>query len=234
VICPWRFLARGQVFSDVLHLLTNHEPGNHYHVVSEVQVPGGSVDYFVVSVKNGKAVDFVGVEFQALDTTGTVWPHRQAFLATKRVTPSPPSDSRGFGVNWKMTAKTILVQLHHKLETFEAVNRKLVLVLQDSLMAYMTREFSFGHLGDGAFADPLHFHTYELADDGHSIQLQFDRRKSTDVSGIARALSLGQSGKVELDDLFAKLNEKTSDATRWQPVEPGPPQGAPPPMLPSE
>ena len=42
-----------------------------------------------------------------------------------------------FGMNWKMTAKTILVQLHHKVDTFENLNRKLVLVLQQPLLDYM-------------------------------------------------------------------------------------------------
>ena len=35
-------------------------------------------------------------------------------------------ESKPFGMNWKMTAKTILVQLHHKIETFESINKHLV------------------------------------------------------------------------------------------------------------
>src|SRR5438874_393778 len=69
IICPHRFLERGQVFFDCLHLLTLHEPGNELHRVSEIEIPGGSVDYFLVSVRDGKVVDFVGIELQALDTT---------------------------------------------------------------------------------------------------------------------------------------------------------------------
>jgi hypothetical protein len=37
-------------------------------------------------------------------------------------------------MNWKMTAKTILVQMHHKVETFEHINKKMVLVIQDVLL----------------------------------------------------------------------------------------------------
>lgn len=32
-----------------------------------------------------------------------------------------------------MTAKTTLVQMHHKIQTFEHVNKRLVLVTQDGL-----------------------------------------------------------------------------------------------------
>lgn len=60
IICPHRLLERQQVFTDCLHLLTLHEPGNELHVVPEVAVPGGSVDYFLASVRSGKVRDFVG------------------------------------------------------------------------------------------------------------------------------------------------------------------------------
>ena len=77
MICPFRLLERNQSFVDCLHLLSAHEPGNVLHVVPEVSVPGGSVDYLLASVRNRRVVDFVGVELQTMDTTGTVWPARQ-------------------------------------------------------------------------------------------------------------------------------------------------------------
>ena len=56
--------------------LEAHEKG----IVAELAVPGGSIDYCLVSVRDGKPRDFVGIELQTLDTTGTVWPERQRFL----------------------------------------------------------------------------------------------------------------------------------------------------------
>ena len=121
VICPARLLERHQIFIDCLHLLTTHTPGNELHVVSEVGVPGGSVDYFIVSALRGKVKDFVGVEIQTLDTTGTVWPERQSALESLgfHQEDTVESSNRSFGMNWKMTAKTILMQMHHKIQTFE-------------------------------------------------------------------------------------------------------------------
>ena len=112
IICPFRLLERKQVFTDCLHLLTLNEPGNELHVVTEVSIPGGSVDYFLVAARNRKARDFVGVEFQTLDTTGTVWPERQRFLHGVGVVvrKADMESDKPFGMNWKMTAKTILVQ----------------------------------------------------------------------------------------------------------------------------
>ena len=54
IICPTRLIEKGQIFTDCFHLLTTHEPGNELHIVPEVSIPGGSVDYFLVSVKDNK------------------------------------------------------------------------------------------------------------------------------------------------------------------------------------
>ena len=139
VICPARLLERRQIFIDSLHLLTSHEPGNELHVVPEVSVPGGHVDYFLVSTRGDTIVDFVGIEVQTLDTTGTVWPERQRLLKQLDIERGDDAEqsSKPFGMNWKMTAKTILVQMHHKSQTFEDVNRKLVLVMQDALLGIL-------------------------------------------------------------------------------------------------
>jgi hypothetical protein len=143
IICPNRLLERKQVFTDCIHLLTLHEPGNEFHIIPEVSVPGGSIDYFLASVKRGKVKDFVAIEFQTLDTTGTVWPERQRLLREKGIKiPKEDLDfAKGFGMNWKMTAKTILIQLHHKIQTFENFNKHLVLIVQNYFFDYMCREF---------------------------------------------------------------------------------------------
>jgi hypothetical protein len=85
LICPYRFLQRKQVFTDCLQLLTLHQPGNELHLIPEVSIPGGNVDYFLASVNNGKVKDFVGIELQTIDSTGTIWPTRQRLLKEKGV-----------------------------------------------------------------------------------------------------------------------------------------------------
>jgi hypothetical protein len=161
--------------------------------------------------------DFVGLELQTLDTTGTVWPERQRFLAAAGLS-VPKKDvvsDKPFGMNWKMTAKTILVQLHHKIQTFEHLNKKLVLVIQDHLLAYMEKEFSFGHLASPALdGDPLHLHAYALKPAMGEFKLNLATRKSTDAEGVATALGLQVSAKVELRVIVAALEAKMSDLTR--------------------
>ena len=222
VICPKRLIERRQIFVDCLHLLASHEPGNELHIVSEISVPGGSVDYFLVSTKSDRVRDFVGIELQTLDTTGTVWPERQRLLKEFEIPRGDKAENseKSFGMNWKMTAKTILVQMHHKAETFEHVGKKLVLVVQDRLLTYMTREFSFGHLSSPpVLGDAVHFHAYRMVSQpSTSIRLSLQTRLSTDSAGIAHCLGLQAEARVELEEIVKALQSKISSRTLFSPV----------------
>jgi len=215
VICPHRLLERKQVFTDCLHLLSLHEPGNELHVVSEVHVPGGSVDYVLVSSRNGRVADFVAIELQTIDTTGTVWPARQRFLQSQglRTKRDDADSAKAFGMNWKMTAKTTLIQLHHKIATFEGFAKHLVLVIQDELLLYMRREFAFSHLAQARLGDPMHFHAYALTKSKSGHRLVLVERMSTDANGIASCMGLQASQDVALEEIVRTLEAKMSPAT---------------------
>ena len=120
---------------------------------------------------------------------------------------------KSFGMNWKMTAKTTLVQLHHKIETFEHVNKHLVLAIQYDLLEYMESAFSFEHVTDARMGDSMHFHAYELTTTGGRNRLALHNRKSTDAEGIGVCLGLQLQAKVELADLIRQLEAKISDET---------------------
>ncbi|HBB7671373.1 TPA: hypothetical protein KCH97_005188 [Escherichia coli] len=219
MICPARLLERGQIFTDCLHLLTNHEPGNELHVVPEVKIPGGNVDFFLVSVRNCRVKDFVGIELQTMDTTGTVWPERQRFLEKVNVISSDNTElfNKSYGINWKMTAKTILVQMLHKVKTFEHINKKLVLVVQNHLLDYMAREFNFAHLNRPArLGDSLHFHSYNMSRIDEQYKISMDIRLSTDNNGISQCLGLQAEACVELGKIISVLERKIGPTTLFR------------------
>jgi len=222
IICPTRLIQRRQIFLDCAHLLTSHEIGNELHLLSEVSIPGGKVDFVLISVRDGIVRDFVGIELQTLDTTGTVWPERQRLLAELRVPRLDNAESvtKSFGMNWKMTSKTILVQMHHKIQTFEHLNKKLVLVVQDKLLNYMTREFDFGHLSSPAvIGDSLHLHSYGLAAEADGdYRLTLRSRLGTDAAGIARCLGLQAEARVGLDVILQILQRRVNRETLFSPV----------------
>jgi hypothetical protein len=116
-------------------------------------------------------------------------------------------------MNWKMTAKTTLVQLHHKITTFEYLNKHLVLVMQDLLLDYVRREFNFNHVRGPRDGDPMHFHAYELREASHGYRLEMKERLSTDGNGIATCLGLQTSARVELAAILAQIEAKLPQST---------------------
>lgn len=216
IICPFRLLEHNQIFVDCLHLLTLHEPGNELFLIPEVQIPGGHVDYFLVSAKNKKVKDFIGIELQTMDTTGTVWPDRQRFLHEKGIE-VPAEDTRTrktYGMNWKMTLKTILIQMHHKSETFENLNKHLVLIIQKPLYEHMISDFAFGEIQGVRIGDPVHIHSYDFSESDNRMSLLLNTRVSTDSAGIAKCLGLNAESKVELQELIDILEPKLTDNHR--------------------
>ena len=221
VICPARLLERRQIFVDCLQLLLNHVPGNELHLIAEVPVPGGSVDYFLVSARDGKVRDFVGIELQTLDTTGAIWPERQRtlrYLGVSR-TDDEENNTKPFGMNWKMTAKTTLMQLHHKIQTFQNVNRKLVLVVQDKFLDYMQREFEFSHLTEPAIVgEAMHIHAYQADRLQQGFRLNLYKRLSTDADGVRACLGLQADANLDLEDIVRTLESRMTGATFFAPV----------------
>ena len=216
IICPKRLLENNQIFLDCLHLLTLHEPGNELFILPEISVPGGSVDYFLVSARNGSVKDFAGIELQTMDTTGTVWPERQRLLYQYGIPVSEADrlNKRAFGINWKMTAKTILMQLHHKAETFERLNKHLVLAIQTPFLDYIRRAFSFSHIQGARIGDPVHIHAYRFREDGNGLKLSLDTRVSATSAGIAQSLGLNAPADVDMETLVHTLEQRLSDEYR--------------------
>lgn len=215
LICPFRLLERKQIFFDALHLLTHHEPGNELHVVPEISLPGGSVDYFLVSVAGSSIKDFAGIELQTMDTTGTVWPERQRFLkkADVKVSDSDTRSDKGFGMNWKTTAKTTLIQLLHKVDTFQQINRHLALVIQDTFLGYLRSQFKFDRINKVSISDPMHFHSYQVTSKGKAYRIELTERVSTNSDGIETCLGLLADTNVELGNIEEQIKRKISDKT---------------------
>lgn len=113
-----------------------------------------------------------------------------------------------------MTAKTTLIQLNHKIGTFENLNKHLVLVLQDCLMEYMRHEFQFEHLSGGLIGDSMHFHIYSLEQQENlSYRLNLAVRYSTDAMGVATSLGLQADSNLTLDYIINMLETKLSSQT---------------------
>jgi len=213
IICPHRFLQKRQIFLDTVHLLGRHEPGNQLHVVPEVSIPSGNVDYFVISAKHGKVQDYLAIEIQAVDTTGKVWPARQRFVH-EYIDPDVTVPLGHYGMNWFMTAKTIMIQLHHKAETLELLHKKLVVVVQDNLYRYMNQKLDTSVVREANAADTVQFHVYTLHSAPQApLLLELAARYSTTPEGIAVMLGAKKSAFIAEADLLARLEPRLGDRT---------------------
>lgn len=202
IACPHRFIQRYQIFLDCVRYL---RPNLRYYVVPEITMPGGNIDYCVVALDGAsEIVDFVGIEIQALDTTqsGAIW------TAREDLSHGVLKHSYKYGINWKMSAKTILVQLHHKAASFQAVNKKLVLVIQKEFYEYMEKVFQTKHLRDVDEADVMQFHIYNNVTLGDEYQIVLDSRKSTDVDGVEKLLKLGVESDILEPEVIERIRAK--------------------------
>lgn len=110
-----------------------------------------------------------------------------------------------------------LIQLHHKVETFENLNKHLLLVIQDQLLDYIRQAFRFEHIQGARLGDAMQIHTYTLGQtQDNSFRIELQERFSTDTDGISNALGLNVSPKVELEQIITLLEAKISDKTLLQ------------------
>ena len=104
--------------------------------------------------------------------------------------------------------------MHHKSETFEHINKHLVLIIQKPLFEHMIRNFNFSHIEGVRLGDPVHIHSYSFLETDEKLKLSLDTRISTDSVGIANCLGLNADRKVELEDLIHILEPKLIESNR--------------------
>jgi len=206
IICPKRFLEGQQIFLDSAKLLTARDA--QFFVVPEVTMPGGSVDYFLVAVFEDQVVDYLGLEIQSLDTTGSgsIWNAREDLYSGNL------QQKYQYGINWKMSAKTILIQMYHKSGSFESLGKKLVLVLQQQFWDYVSRQFQTAHFHDAKAEDSVHVHIYTCIELDREFRLVLLDRKSTNTSGVEYMLRLGTGAGISEQEVIERIKAKLPGA----------------------
>lgn len=203
IICPKRFLEGGLIFRECASLLG---PADSYLVVPEISMPAGSIDFFIAAKTADEITDYAAVELQSLDTTGTggIWTAREDAMA------GHVDERYPHGINWKMSAKTILVQMLHKAPAMEILGHKLILVLQEEFLAYIEREFTGSVFRIAADEDAVHFHSYEVVWHEHAWTLKAGRKLSTDAAGITALIGLGSKDEIDDANVRTKIIAKAT------------------------
>lgn len=185
LICPLPLIQNGVIFKDCLQFISDSIAGSDLYLVPEINTPVGRIDYILAAVRNGVPIDFVAIELQTLDTTGSIWNSRQVMLIKHGydVEDGSALTSRAT-INWRMTAKTILAQLLQKSQLFASMDRNLVLVCQTPLFNYMQKNYNFDGVKEADKRDVLHFHMYDYVSLPHGMQLKLASMRSASLDAV--------------------------------------------------
>ena len=220
LICPEPLTRGKKVFRDCLHLISNSLPGSDLYLLPEVTTSAGRIDYVLTAVRNGVPVDFVPIELQTLDTTGSIWNSRQELLSEQGYdVVEGAARSCSAMLNWKMTAKTILAQLLQKSQLFASMNRNLVLICQTPLFDYMRTHFNFAGVREADNRDVLHFHMYDYVSDGTAMSLKLSSMRSASLEVVESIMGKQVDSNQALREINEVLTAKLCTEYLWSGIE---------------
>lgn len=137
-VCPKRFYAI-DFFRDVIaHCWPGQAPATPV-ITREIKMEGfGNVDFVIADVQNGAIGQFLSVELQTVDITGSAFPAYQAICDGEDM----PLRS-GHGFNWKNVYKRYITQLIHKGFLHQHWKSKIIAVIPDQVYEEIIRHGRF-------------------------------------------------------------------------------------------
>jgi hypothetical protein len=167
IVCPQRFRGDNHV---IARAVASQAFGAEAPIklVREVVVKTGtgerwSLDYVAAEMVGEAFGKIIGIEDQAIDTTGSVVPFVQAYLEGR--TDGQPWHT--YGLNWANVYKRIIPQVARKGRIFEAWGSQLYVVIQDVLLGYIGKRIAVRPAQPGESVN-LIFQAYRLQLDGNA------------------------------------------------------------------
>ncbi len=185
-MCPKRFY-QAQIAQDVIKHCWRGETPKNPKVAYEVKMEDfGNVDMVVADVapKTGKILEFVSVELQAVDCTGSVEPAYSAVINNVDGLAERPS----YGINWANVRKRYIAQLITKGFFHHHWGTRMVSVVQTPLYDYLQSELGFDELDSKGNCNIV-FLTYDFepdpdADEEGSSRMVFRKAIGTSHSSL--------------------------------------------------
>jgi hypothetical protein len=138
-VCPKRFYEIDFLSDIVRHAWLGKSPENPV-IANEVKIDGfGNVDFVISDLEaDGTINQFLSVELQAIDITGSARLAYDAILQNKMLSKRPT-----YGFNWKNVAKRYMNQLISKGYLHHHWGTKIVAVIQDEVYEYFRKDADF-------------------------------------------------------------------------------------------
>jgi hypothetical protein len=143
-VCPKRFYAVNFLAEVIEHCWPGEKPKNP-RVAPEVKMADfGNVDFVIADVEeDGEINQFLSVELQAIDITGSVFPAYQALRSGTDLEKRPT-----YGLNWDNVYKRYITQLIRKGYFHHHWKSKIVAVIPEQVYQYITSRADFMRSSD--------------------------------------------------------------------------------------
>ncbi|WP_417519889.1 hypothetical protein [Minwuia sp.] len=188
-VCPKRFYAIDFLDEVIEHAWPGIKP-EHPRIAREVQMKDfGNVDFVIADTPDGQEIkQFLSVELQAIDITGTVRDAYNAIISGDRL-----EKKKSYGLNWKNVYKRYIHQIISKGYYHHHWGTKIVAVIQDEVYDYICRDADFFRTASRSdFASPqvnIIFMSYQFIDDGNGgYDLALDKVEGTSHSNLQQAV----------------------------------------------
>lgn len=138
-VCPKRFYAVDFLTEVIKHCWAGDAPENPM-VAPEVKMEGfGNVDFVIADVgQDGEVEQFLSVELQAIDITGSAFKAYQALRAGEDLEKKPT-----YGFNWDNVYKRYITQLIRKGYFHHHWKSKIVAVIPEQVYEYIKGRAGF-------------------------------------------------------------------------------------------
>jgi len=181
-VCPKRFHQAHFLRDVVRHCWSGERPAR-IKAVKEVKMKGfGNVDFVIADIlENGEVGQFLSVELQAIDITGTVMDAYQSWLAGERL-----SSKKSYGMNWSNVYKRYITQLIRKGYFHHHWGTRIVAIMQDAVYQYIKEWADFMRSPDVQDKNiNIVFMSYKFEQDPDSPKAQ--RLALSEVEGTSHA-----------------------------------------------
>ena len=218
IICPYRMTENNRIFNDCLSMIDT--TGTDLYLIPELYTEAGNIDYVLASIQDDSVIDFVGIEIQTLDTTGSIWPYRQEMLIENGYSVEMPvrTSKMSFGSNKKMSGKTILAQMVQKVELFSNIGKSIVLVIQDSFLDCMKNDFDFSRIHQARQRDTVHFHSYSFVENNDSMHIKFENAESMSATDFENIMGMNSLDDDSIQIINSRILSRVCDEYRYSPV----------------
>lgn len=189
-VCPKRFF-QASFTQKIIETCWVGEIPKDPIVVHEVKMEDfGNVDFVIADLDDSKkhVIQFISVELQAVDITGTVEPAFQSVINSDEVC----EKSFNYGINWENVRKRYITQLINKGFFHHHWKSKIVAVIQETLYDNLRSKIKFDELDPKSDTSNIVFMLYdfvkiEMPDNTYRYEIEYKHAIGTSHNSLMTA-----------------------------------------------